>query len=219
MKFSKKRVKKKAIKPFLEIKQQQVTNFFSIAILLLILISIIYFVNTDTFKSIGKASGLLGCEEDWLCSEWSVCSQQGTQVRFCYDLNACATEIDKPEEQQGCIYIAGTLPTTPEEQLAQPIPEPPTAPKKKSPWPYLIVSLTAVIAVASLGIQQGQRYKKIKTEMQSKQVSEDTVHELYMYALKQLKTGYERQDVQQAMRNEGWPQKVINQVFQSGISF
>jgi len=213
----KKRVKKKP-KSFLQSKQQQITNFYSIAILLLILIGIIYIVNTEAYKTIGKASSALGCTEDWICSEWSVCSQQGKQARYCYDLNNCGTNVDEPNTEQDCVYITSTLPLTPEEQLAQPVPQPSREPEKTNPIPAILAMALGVVALASLGIYHGQRYIQFKSEMQSNKVSEETIHELYMYSLKRLKEGYTRQDVQQAIINEGWPRRVVNQVFISGIA-
>ncbi|RMF55578.1 PGF-pre-PGF domain-containing protein [Candidatus Woesearchaeota archaeon] len=44
------------------------------------------------------------CTENWSCSEWSNCSQEGIQTRICSDLNNCSTTINKPNETQSCEY-------------------------------------------------------------------------------------------------------------------
>ncbi len=43
------------------------------------------------------------CKEDWVCTEWSECFQNGTQVRTCYDKNNCGTEKKKPVTIKSCI--------------------------------------------------------------------------------------------------------------------
>lgn len=42
------------------------------------------------------------CVEDWSCTEWSECSQDGTQTRTCTDENDCGTTENKPPEEQSC---------------------------------------------------------------------------------------------------------------------
>ncbi|MGM5487745.1 MAG: MopE-related protein, partial [Nanobdellota archaeon] len=41
------------------------------------------------------------CSEDWVCSEWSQCSD-GQQTRTCSDQNECGTEQNKPITTQAC---------------------------------------------------------------------------------------------------------------------
>ena len=50
------------------------------------------------------------CEEDWSCTEWSVCADE-QQTRACTDQNNCETEENKPAETQACV----TEPETPPE--------------------------------------------------------------------------------------------------------
>ena len=45
------------------------------------------------------------CTPNWLCTEWAVCSVNGTQTRTCTDQNNCGTTTGKPEETQSCIYV------------------------------------------------------------------------------------------------------------------
>jgi hypothetical protein len=44
------------------------------------------------------------CSENWNCSEWSSCSEQGIQTRSCTDLNDCGTTKNKPATTQSCTY-------------------------------------------------------------------------------------------------------------------
>jgi hypothetical protein len=44
------------------------------------------------------------CQENWRCSEWSICPVYEIQTRVCEDLNKCGTTKDKPEERRKCIY-------------------------------------------------------------------------------------------------------------------
>lgn len=42
------------------------------------------------------------CTENWICGEWSPCSEQGTQTRTCTDSNSCGTSKAKPPLSQEC---------------------------------------------------------------------------------------------------------------------
>lgn len=62
-----------------------------------------------------------GCSSDWLCTNWSECSQVGTQSRNCTDTAACETAKDKPVESRLCkgpaqrlvaSYLSGELDIT-----------------------------------------------------------------------------------------------------------
>lgn len=44
------------------------------------------------------------CEEDWICTEWSSCSEDGTQFRSCVDNNNCGTNTDEPDEEKTCTF-------------------------------------------------------------------------------------------------------------------
>jgi len=50
----------------------------------------------------GGGGAAPACKEDWSCSEWSSCSEDGTQARECEDLKKCGTEKSKPPESQAC---------------------------------------------------------------------------------------------------------------------
>lgn len=41
------------------------------------------------------------CQEEWICSEWSVC-ENGIQTRTCEDVNNCGTRINEPFLTQPC---------------------------------------------------------------------------------------------------------------------
>ncbi|MEA2036733.1 MAG: putative Ig domain-containing protein, partial [Nanoarchaeota archaeon] len=59
----------------------------------------------------GAGAGAVGrrtyatCVERWECSDWSVCSTDGMQMRRCLDVNGCGTKKKKPTELQECTYI------------------------------------------------------------------------------------------------------------------
>jgi Mg-chelatase subunit ChlD len=59
------------------------------------------------FYSCENCACLLGCVEDWSCSDWSDCSQEGIQTRTCTDSNDCGTELIKPSESKYCEYTEG----------------------------------------------------------------------------------------------------------------
>lgn len=42
------------------------------------------------------------CIENWNCTEWSECYENGTQTRSCTDLNNCGTNNDKPATEREC---------------------------------------------------------------------------------------------------------------------
>ena len=44
------------------------------------------------------------CKNNWICSQWSECSQDGIQTRTCIDANKCPIARDKPAESGTCVY-------------------------------------------------------------------------------------------------------------------
>jgi hypothetical protein len=44
------------------------------------------------------------CDEKWECTEWNKCPPEEVQTRTCVDVNKCGTTINKPEEEQTCVY-------------------------------------------------------------------------------------------------------------------
>ena len=49
-----------------------------------------------------NAECVVSCEENWQCSEWSLC-ENGTQTRTCNDVNNCGTALTKPETESNCL--------------------------------------------------------------------------------------------------------------------
>jgi hypothetical protein len=47
-----------------------------------------------------------GCEESWVCTDWSNC-ENGVQTRRCIDKNSCGTTFSEPEEVRKCTTAAG----------------------------------------------------------------------------------------------------------------
>ncbi|MBN1792605.1 hypothetical protein JW826_02885 [Candidatus Woesearchaeota archaeon] len=52
-----------------------------------------------------KYEEITECEENWICSEWDVCTPEGQQKRVCKDLNNCGTNRTQPLEVQECEYL------------------------------------------------------------------------------------------------------------------
>jgi len=44
------------------------------------------------------------CTENWICSQWSPCRENGVQERTCFEANNCTTALLKPETLQLCLY-------------------------------------------------------------------------------------------------------------------
>lgn len=66
--------------------------------------------STGGYTPPGGGAYIPSCYENWTCSAWSICSQDGSQVRVCNDANTCGTEREKPAETQTCTYTPPQLP-------------------------------------------------------------------------------------------------------------
>ncbi|MGC8812006.1 MAG: MopE-related protein [Candidatus Aenigmatarchaeota archaeon] len=51
------------------------------------------------------------CTPNWVCTEWSACSEEGIQTRTCTDKNNCGITAGKPAETQTCTYVSPTQST------------------------------------------------------------------------------------------------------------
>ncbi len=47
------------------------------------------------------------CSENWECSEWDACQENGARIRECTDKNQCGSFVNKPNEIDGCDYFPG----------------------------------------------------------------------------------------------------------------
>jgi len=54
----------------------------------------------------GGGSSPSTCTESWSCSPWSICLEDSTQTRSCFDTESCGTNENKPEIIRSCTYIA-----------------------------------------------------------------------------------------------------------------
>jgi len=45
------------------------------------------------------------CDEDWECTAWNDCGQDGLKFRSCSDKNACGTTVNKPFDMDTCTYL------------------------------------------------------------------------------------------------------------------
>jgi len=50
------------------------------------------------------------CQENWTCGSWSACAASSTQTRACADSNTCGTVLNKPAENQSCVYMPSCTP-------------------------------------------------------------------------------------------------------------
>jgi len=54
------------------------------------------------------------CSPQWECTPWSLCGPDARRTRTCYTLNNCP--VDKPAEEEGCIYLLPPAPRAPREK-------------------------------------------------------------------------------------------------------
>ena len=76
------------------------------------------------------------------------------------------------------------------------------------------LAVTAVVALIILGVVYGQKYRKLKSEMISKNVSDRTLALLSRWANLRIKQGYDPASVRQSMISDGWSEQIVNKVFQ-----
>ena len=80
-----------------------------------------------------EARACAACQESWICSAWSTCSN-GFQTRICTDEHQCKTARTKPPERQSCIEERGYTPQPAvQQQNYQPLVQPPVRPLISSP--------------------------------------------------------------------------------------
>lgn len=51
-----------------------------------------------------RTSKLPPCIENWRCTVWADCSNEGIQIRTCVDLSECGTVENKPEMSRNCVF-------------------------------------------------------------------------------------------------------------------
>ncbi|MBN2330693.1 MAG: hypothetical protein JXC85_02660 [Candidatus Aenigmarchaeota archaeon] len=52
----------------------------------------------------GILGGITPCQPNWRCTVWSVCSNEGVQIRECMDLSSCNSTLGMPEVSRICTY-------------------------------------------------------------------------------------------------------------------
>jgi hypothetical protein len=62
----------------------------------------IYIPPTEEEEEITEGSTI--CQEEWTCSDWSVC-EDGLQTRTCEDVNNCGTRSNEPFSTQPCSTV------------------------------------------------------------------------------------------------------------------
>ena len=61
-------------------------------------------INNNILEIYLKTISKNNCQENWECSSWDSCNEEGIQTRNCTDLNDCGIIDNKPSEQQNCTY-------------------------------------------------------------------------------------------------------------------
>ena len=66
--------------------------------------------NREDKESCPEDCGFPSCEEDWECTDWNECQEDGTRSRICTDNNDCGTEENKTIEEETCILSVAPAP-------------------------------------------------------------------------------------------------------------
>lgn len=64
---------------------------------------------TGVSPKANSSSSAFSCAENWSCSSWSGCSDEGASTRTCTDRNNCGTQVNKSSESQGCATATGIV--------------------------------------------------------------------------------------------------------------
>ena len=99
--------------------------------------------------------------------------------------------------------------------------------EKQGLWPWITsfsfqvlekLAVAAVVALVTLGIIYGQKYRKLKSEVINKQVSEATLAQLYAWVGGMLNQGFKLNEVRENLITDGWPKEVVDKVVQKDVS-
>jgi len=80
------------------------------------------FVVIDTTSNAAMPPGA-ECAEEWFCTEWTECAEEGITERECLDFNGCNTEYAKPDESMECepVFVASPPLYEEEEHIETPL--------------------------------------------------------------------------------------------------
>jgi hypothetical protein len=139
------------------------------------------------------------CQENWQCGDWSIC-EEGVQTRECVDLNNCGTTYNKPETSQPCQI--GYQPPQQEE-------------KKKFEWRKILIPIL-ILVIVIIGIVVGILVTRRKPGIEIKQeiAQAEVPQELVEYVKNTLQQGASRKEIEEKLKQAGWPQDLINIAFE-----
>jgi len=136
------------------------------------------------------------CVEDWRCTEWSPCID-GQQTRSCEDIGnngrPCETEFDKPPESQSCIV---------------------TEKPGTSIWIWIIVAAIVVIVMVILFVTKTIHFPS-GGRGKPKAEEETEYSELVNYIRQAQSYGSSNQEIEQKLKDAGWPQDAIDKAFKA----
>ncbi len=141
------------------------------------------------------------CIESWQCSSWGSCSD-GKQTRTCSDNNDCDTEFSKPEETRTCEKPSAILALW---------------------WLWLLIVLIGVFVVLFAtkviplpGFLKGKAKKSGVSSISGLGISTGAEsNELTGYIEQALNYGLSKSEIEQKLKDAGWPQDSIDKAFRS----
>ncbi len=185
---------------------------------------------------------IMPCSENWQCTEWSICSDSGTQTRTCYDAANCGTFLFKPKEVQPCVY----KPPFKVPEFRAPKLEVPKLPPNLGAWIVAIFVLIGA-SISTVAFILSKRKKKdekkveqiitkaistvepqLKTRMQKSEPkpelpkitenkskeAEQKLNMLKNYINDSLEKGYDEAYIKKKLQEKGWPESIINQLLE-----
>jgi flagellar biosynthesis/type III secretory pathway M-ring protein FliF/YscJ len=122
------------------------------------------------------------------------------QTRVCVDLNNCGTTYNKPATSQPC--QVGYQPPQQEE-------------KKKFEWWKILIPIL-ILLIVIIGIVVGLLVTRKKPGLEIKQeiVQAEVPQELVEYVKNTLQQGASRKEIEEKLKQAGWPQDLIDIAFE-----
>jgi hypothetical protein len=147
------------------------------------------------------------CDEKWVCSSWNPpdCTENKTQTRTCLDVNNCNTTRYREPVIRSCSFIVEIVPDVEEPKK---IDVPVEDEKLNLKWLHYVLSvfILLILGMGGFGIYTHSITKK------SILVDQSLIN-LENYVRKVIFLGYKEKLIRQALKNAGWDQNHINEVF------
>jgi|GEM_PF-6225543 len=175
--------------------------------------------NTDLTKPVTEKT--CSCTEQWECRPFTDCSA-GIQTRYCFDTAECGTETTKPLTQQSCASCNDNTQNQGEQGIDCGGPcdkqcahiEKPQIPISKLPviWWSVFAFVLAIVLITS-AVLINHHMKTISYARNNKELPEEYLNKLVNYIQKDLRLGFTRNAIEQALLNEGWSRNHIEEGF------